>query len=184
MRALSLRCTWLLDFFSASLACSSASLAAAAAPAAVFFFRPICRRKPHRLYLPVLALQSKANQGHEVTKVLLLHLRCNPAKVEAHLKTVVLCVVLPEGCCVNLHNGALHERLCPDLQSCGSMHQPTPPQQSIISMSSISATPEQTIASSYQLIVGGVVHDIQDTSLPGGCLHKNEWQSALLQGPD
>jgi len=50
-RALSLRCTLLLDFFSASLACSSASLAAAAAPAAVFFFSPICMRVRTDQYL-------------------------------------------------------------------------------------------------------------------------------------
>lgn len=53
MRVLSLRCTWFEDFFSASLACSSASLAAAAAPAAVFFFSPICR-KQHKSSKPDL----------------------------------------------------------------------------------------------------------------------------------
>lgn len=32
----------------------------------------------------------------------------------AHLSAVVLGIVLPEGSCVDLHNGALHERLRPD----------------------------------------------------------------------
>ena len=53
-------------------------------------------------------------------------------------------------------------------------------------MSHMSSTHEQRRASSYQLIVGGVVHNIQDTSLPGGCLRRSMWQSALFQsaGPD
>ena len=48
VRALSLRCRWLDFFWSASFACSSASLAAAAAPAAVFFLSPIYRWRTTR----------------------------------------------------------------------------------------------------------------------------------------
>ena len=90
---------------------------------------------PVASYLPVLQhCKAMPSRDMKSRKYYCCMLRCNPAKVEAHLKTVVLCVVLPEGCCVNLHNSALHERLCSDLQSCGSMHQPTPTQQSIISI--------------------------------------------------
>lgn len=64
LRALSLRCTWLLDPFSASLACSSASLAAAAAPAAVFFFRPICRHAAQFLHSHAVTISSQLDGIH------------------------------------------------------------------------------------------------------------------------
>lgn len=112
---------------------------------------------------------------------------------EAHLNAIVLLVVLLEGGGINLDDGALHQSLRPHLLNAQTFAQQSQklfvtmqPHEKVEKFRSTALLrsarkflqchlerreQDEHHGPPHQLVIGGIVHDIQDTGLPGDSLH-------------